>query len=103
MVENQKGRKVKVLRSDNGGEYTSGEFKGYLTDASIQHQFSVPGRPEQNGVAERMNKTLMEKARSLMLQVDMTGSLWAEAVNHACWLINMSLSTTIDLQIPKEV
>ena len=45
MVENQKGRKVKVLRSDNGGEYTSGEFKGYLTEAGIQHQFSVPGRP----------------------------------------------------------
>ena len=45
MVENQKGRKVKVLRSDNGGEYISGEFKGYLADVGIQHQFSVPERP----------------------------------------------------------
>ena len=49
------GRKEKVLRSDNEGKYTSTEFKAYLTGKGIKHQLSFPGRPEQNGVAERMN------------------------------------------------
>ena len=44
MVENQTGRKVKVLRSDNGGEYTSKEFKDYLASKDIKHQLSIPGR-----------------------------------------------------------
>ena len=51
MVENQKGRKVKVLRPDNRGEYISTEFKAYLADKGIKHQLSISGRPEQNGVA----------------------------------------------------
>ena len=50
-----------------------------------------------------MNMTLMEKAQRLMLQVDMSGGFWAETVNHACWLINRSPSTVIDLQIPEEI
>ena len=55
MVENPKGRKVKVLRFDNGGEYTSIEFKAYLASKGIKHQLSISGLSEQNGVAERMN------------------------------------------------
>jgi len=58
MVENQTGRKVKVLRYNNGGENTSKEFKDYLASKGIKHQLSIPRRPEQNGVAERMNRTL---------------------------------------------
>ena len=63
MVENQIRRKVKVLRSNNGGEYTFKEFKDYLASKGIKHRLSIPGRPEQNGVAERMNQTLTEHAR----------------------------------------
>ena len=55
MMEKQKRRKVKFLRSDNGGEYTSSEFKGYLASEGIEHQLTISGRPEQNRVAERMN------------------------------------------------
>ena len=51
MVKNQKRRKVKVLRFDNGGEYTSKEFKAYLAGKGIEHQLSIPGRLEKNGVA----------------------------------------------------
>ena len=50
-MKNQTGRKVKVLRSDNRGEYTSKKFKDYLASKSIKHQLSILGRPEQNGVA----------------------------------------------------
>ena len=49
---------MKVLRSDNGGEYTSMEFKAYLTGKGIEHQLSIPRRPKKNEVAERMNQTL---------------------------------------------
>ena len=66
-MENQTGRKVKVLRSDNGGEDTSKEFKDYLESKGIKHQLSISGRPEQNGVAERMNRTLTERARNIRL------------------------------------
>ena len=56
------GRKVKILRPDNGVEYTSKEFKNYLVRKGIEYQLSIPGRPEQNRVAERMNRTLTEHA-----------------------------------------
>jgi len=70
MVKNQTGQKVKVLRSDNGGEYTSKEFKDYLASKGIKHQLSIPRRPKQNGNAERMNRTLIECAHSIRLQSD---------------------------------
>ena len=56
-MENQTGRKIRVLKSDNGGEYTSKEFDGYYTQEGIRRQLTVPYTPEQNGVAERKNKS----------------------------------------------
>ncbi len=53
--------KIKVLRTDNGGEYLSNDFKMYLADHGIQHQLTVAYTPQQNGVAERMNRTLIEE------------------------------------------
>jgi len=67
MVKNQQGRKMKVLRSDKGGEYTFKEFKDYLVSKSIKHQLSILGWPEQNRVAECMNQTLIEYACSIKL------------------------------------
>jgi len=63
---------MKVLRSDNRGEYTSIEFKAYLVGEGIEHQLSIPRRPEQNGVAERMNQTLIERACIIRLQADIS-------------------------------
>ena len=67
LVERQSGRSLKVLRSDNGGEYVGRNFRDYLGKEGIQHQFTVPHNPEQNRVAERYNRTLLEMARSMML------------------------------------
>jgi len=103
MVENPKGRKVKVLRFDNGGEYTSIEFKAYLAGENIKHQLSIPGRPDHNGVAERMNQTLTKRARSIRLQADMSEGFWAETVSHACYLVDMSLPIAVDFQILEEI
>ena len=103
MVENQKGRKVKVLRSDNGGGYTSTEFKTYLADKRIEHQLSIPGRPMQNGVAKCINRIFTERARNIRLKADMSVEFWAYTVNHASYLVNKSPSTVVDLQIPEEI
>jgi len=62
---------MKVLRSDNGGVYTSAEFKAYLAGEVIEHQLSIQRRSKQKGVAERMNLTLTKRARSIRLQADM--------------------------------
>lgn len=60
------GKKIAILRSENGVEYTSEEFVDYLIDKGILHQFSVPRTPQQNGVAETTNRTIQETARSMM-------------------------------------
>ena len=65
-MSNLTGKKVKILRSDNGGEYLSEEFTEYLKEQGISHQLTVPYNPAQNGVAERMNRTVVESARCLI-------------------------------------
>lgn len=66
MIEVQSGLKIKVLRTDNGGEYTSNEFKAFCDEFGIVHQLTIPYSPQQNGVAERKNRTVMEMARCLV-------------------------------------
>ena len=66
MVERSTGRKLKALRSDNGGEYTSEEFESYLKMEGICHELTVPKNPEQNGAAEHMNRTLIESVHSIL-------------------------------------
>ncbi|CAA0819883.1 Unknown protein [Striga hermonthica] len=61
MVERETEKKLKCLRSDNGGEYTSKEFDAYCRTYGIRHEKSVPRTPQHNGVAERMNRTIMER------------------------------------------
>ena len=66
LVENSSGQKLRTLRSDNGGEYTSAEFTAYLRKEGVRHEFTVSKTPQQNGVAERMNRTLVETVRSML-------------------------------------
>jgi transposase InsO family protein len=64
LVENQIGMKIKTLRSNNGGEFVSKKFDNFLDECGIQRQTSAPYTPQQNGVAKRANRTIMECARS---------------------------------------
>ena len=66
MVEESSGRKVIAFRTDNGGEYTSTEFQSYLLKEGIRHQITVPRMPEQNGVTEQLNHTLIKSVRSML-------------------------------------
>jgi transposase InsO family protein len=102
-VENQKGQKIKCLRTDNGGEFCSAEFNNFCRDHGIKRHLTVPGTPQQNGVAERMNRTLMERARSMMSSAKMAKRFWAEAVNTACYVVNRSPNTSLELKTPEEV
>jgi len=87
-VENFTGKRVITLRSDNGGEYASHRFKEHLKACGIRHEFSIPRTPQQNGVAERLNRTLVEATRSMLLDADLPKQYWAEAVNTAAYLRN---------------
>ena len=86
---------VKVLRSDNGGEYTSNSFAKFCTEKGISHQFTVPYCPQQNGVAERMNRTIMEGARSMLYHAKLPLEFWAEACSTAVYLHNRSPTTAL--------
>ncbi|KAL0745047.1 hypothetical protein Bca101_100892 [Brassica carinata] len=87
-VTNHYHAKIKILRSDNGGEYTSNAFKQHLSQYGILHQTSCPYTPQQNGVAERKNRHLMEVARSMMFHANVPKRFWGDAVQTACYLIN---------------
>jgi transposase InsO family protein len=87
-VERQTGRKIRVLRSDNGGEYMSMEFSKHLEQSGIRHELSVPYNPQQNGVAERLNRTLLNSVRTMLKHVDCEKKWWAEAVTTACYVKN---------------
>ncbi len=80
--------KLKALRTDNGGEYLSNEFEEYLREHGIQHQFTVAYTPQQNGVAERMNRTVMDLVRSMLQSSKLPKEFWAEAVAAAVYIRN---------------
>lgn len=101
-VEKQTGQRIKKLRTDNGREYLSNNFKDFLKEEGIQHQLSVEYTPQQNGVAERANRTLVEMARCIMSQANLPESLWAEAVNTATFLRNRCATKSLDGITPFE-
>ncbi|KAL0431218.1 UNVERIFIED_CONTAM: Retrovirus-related Pol polyprotein from transposon TNT 1-94 [Sesamum radiatum] len=102
-VENQTGRKIKFLRSDNGTEYTNSQFQKFHKEHGIQRHFSVRKTPQQNGVVERINRSLTEKARCLRLNAGLPKSFWAEAVSMACYLINRSPRASLGGKVAEEV
>lgn len=80
--------KIKVLRTDNGGEYVSNAFKAYLEQHGITHQTTIAYTPQQSGVAERMNRTLVDLVRSMLHAKNMDKSFWAEALQTAIYIRN---------------
>lgn len=103
LIEKQTGRQVKRLRTDNGLEFCSDEFNSFCKKEGILRHLTVPGTPQQNGVAERMNRTIMEKVRCMLSNSQLSKSFWAEAAATACFLINRSPSTAIGKKTPEEL
>jgi transposase InsO family protein len=79
LIENLFKRKIKILRSDNGGEYTSKEFVNFCKDFGIKRELTSPYNPQQNSVTERKNKTIMEAVKTMIHDQDLPMCLWAEA------------------------
>lgn len=100
-VEKETGYVIKRLKTDNAKEYTSKEFKKFLENEGIAQQLTVEYTPQQNGVAERANRTLVEMARC-MIQAKLPNSLWAEAINTATFLRNRCPTKSLENKTPYE-
>ena len=87
-VTNQTGLSIGTLRSDGGGEYVSSDFEEYLKDKGIHHELTTRYSPQQNGVAERLNRTICESARSMINHASLPKKFWAEAVATAMYIRN---------------
>ncbi|CDO74894.1 hypothetical protein BN946_scf184988.g1, partial [Trametes cinnabarina] len=87
-AETQTGKKIKRVRSDRGGEYLSNEFTQHLLDLGIEHQKSTPDSPQQNGRAERWNRTIVEKAMSMLHYAGLSHGFWQLAVEAAVHIYN---------------
>ncbi|KAE8674962.1 hypothetical protein F3Y22_tig00111708pilonHSYRG00377 [Hibiscus syriacus] len=103
MIENQTGRKIKRFRTENGGEYKSDPFFNVFHEYGIVRHFTVRHTPQQNGVAEHMNRTLLEKVRCMLSNAGLGKAFWAEAVTYAGHLINFLPSSAIEGKTPLEV
>jgi transposase InsO family protein len=86
LVENQTGKKIRVLRSDNGGEYTSKEFMDFCAGEGIRRELTVPYKPQKNGVAKRKNRAIVGAARAMLHDQGLPLFLWAEACYTAVYL-----------------
>ena len=95
-VENQRGKKIKFLRSDRGGEYLSHEFSEHLKGCGIVPQLTPPGTPQRNGVSERRNRTLLDMVRSMMSLTDLPLSFWGYALETAAFTLNRAPSKSVE-------
>jgi hypothetical protein len=103
LVENQTSRKIRVLRSDNGGEYTSKEFLDYCAAAGIKKELIVPYNPKQNGVVERKNRTIVGATRAMVHDQGLSLFLWAKASCTTVYIQNRSPHTILGKLTPEEV
>ncbi|KAI5316461.1 hypothetical protein L3X38_036168 [Prunus dulcis] len=110
-VENQLNLKIKVVRSDRGGEYygrfnetgrNPGPFAKFLQEEGIIAQYTNPGTPQQNGISERRNRTLKDMIRSMMSCTNLPIFLWGEALKTANYILNRTPTKSLN-KIPYEV
>ncbi|KAE8666438.1 Phospholipase D delta [Hibiscus syriacus] len=102
MSEKQSGQYLKILRSDRGGEYTSKLFEEFCKEHGIIHQLTGRYTPQQNGVAERKNRTILDMARSMIKGKQLPRNFWAEAVRCAVYLLNRCPTKSVKYMTPNE-
>ena len=91
------------LRTDNGAEYTSRKFTDYCRDSKIKQEYTVPETPQQNGVAERFNRTLVEMGRSLLIQAKLPKRYWVRALSTAAHIRNLTVTANGQGKSPFEL
>jgi transposase InsO family protein len=87
-AQNEFRLRIKKIRSDNRTELKNTQIKGFLEEEGIKHEFSSPYTPQQNGVVERKNITLLDMSRTMFDEYKTPDRFWAEAINTACYSIN---------------
>jgi transposase InsO family protein len=87
-AQNEFGLRIKKIRSDNGMEFKNSRIEGFLEEEGIKHEFSSPYMPQQNGVVERKNRTLLDMARTTLDEYKTPDRFWVETINTACYSIN---------------
>ena len=100
LVENQLERRIKIIQSDGGGEFQSIKFQNHLSKCGILQQVSCPGTPEQNGVAERKHRHIVEMGLTMLFNAKLPLSLWVDAFLTAVYLINRLPSTVLKMESP---
>ena len=94
---------IKTLFSDRGGKYTSKEFKEYLVKKGTKHRLTVHNTPEQNGVAEQLNQTLVERLRAMLIESNLLKSLWGYTILHANYIKNHMHTPSLPDKTPYEM
>ncbi|GJW96336.1 zinc finger BED domain-containing protein RICESLEEPER 2-like protein [Tanacetum coccineum] len=102
-IENLVDKKVKIIRCDNGTEFKNRVMSEFYEKKGIKREFSVARTPQQNGVAERRNRTLIEAARTMLADSKLPTTFWAEAVNTACYVQNRVLVVKPHNKTPYEL
>ena len=101
--EHMFGKKLRILRTDNGGNYMSKIFLSYCANASTTRQYSQPYTPQHNGIAERQNRFLLNIIRTLLSNTILSNHLWAKAVRAACIIMNLRSSKAHPDKTPDEL
>nr|XP_028952473.1 uncharacterized protein LOC114822304 [Malus domestica] len=101
-VELQSGYRLKKLRSDRGGEYTSVEFREFCEEMGMERQLTVAYTPQENGVAERKNRTVVEMEKCMMIEKGVPFDFWVEAVNTIMYILNRCSTKSLDKKTPFE-
>ncbi|GAA0169470.1 hypothetical protein LIER_40766 [Lithospermum erythrorhizon] len=102
LVENETGMSIKCFRSDRGGEFNSAEFNAYCEEKGIKRQLTTAYTPQQNGVAERRNRTIMNIVRSFLAAKKMPKLFWSEAAMWTCHVLNRCPTTAVEGITPQE-
>ena len=102
-TERRSGKKLLALRTDRGGEFTSAEFSKYCAELGVVRQLTAPYTPQQNGVAERRNQTIVGMARSMLKASGLPGSFWGEATNTAVYILNRTTTRGTGGRTPYEL
>ena len=102
LVEKESGYDIKAMRSDRGGEFTSNEFNDFCEENGIRRPLTLLYSPQQNGVVERKNRSILNTARSMLKSKRMPKEFWAEAVDCAVYLSNRSPTRSVWGKTPQE-
>lgn len=102
-VENESENRIKVFRTDRGGEFCSTQFINYCEEAGILRHYTAPYSAHQNGVVERRNRTVVAMARSFLKEKQVPSDFWGEAVRHSVYILNRFPTRALSKYTPYEV